>query len=131
MGYYNKEQVLQYARQENKKAEDRNLKPLTPIEQTISQIDTENEVVGFFWVNVTEGEKMKMEGKTFIRVDFDLYTDDRFAIDLYQAQEESTTVSNIIKERIKEQEKAASEVGGDVEKLESKIKETIKNKKSE
>ena len=61
MAYYNKQEVLAYAETENKKVEERRLKPLTPIEQTISQLDAEEEVVGFFWINITEGEKMKMQ----------------------------------------------------------------------
>lgn len=127
MAYYNKKQVLEYAQSENKKAEERKLSPLTPIEQTISQLDKEDDVVGFFWVNITEGEKMKLEGKTFIRVDFDIYCDDRFAIDLYQAQEEGKTVSDIIKARA-EEERNAKESIEKPEEIEKRIKETIKNK---
>jgi hypothetical protein len=128
MGYYNKKQVLEYAHAENKKVEERKLSPLTPIEQTISQISKEEEVVGFFWVNISEGEKMKLEGKTFIRIDFDLYTDDRFAIDLYQAQEEGKTVSEIINQRTKE-ELETKELMESSERAEKQIKETIKNRK--
>lgn len=127
MAYYNKIQVLEYAQAENKKAEERKLSPLTPIEQTISQLDKEENVVGFFWVNITEGEKMKLEGKTFIRIDFDIYCDDRFAIDLYQAQEEGKSVSDIIKNRAEEEKKAKESIENQ-EAVERKIKETIKNK---
>ena len=128
MSYYNKIGVLEYAKTENEKVEKRNLKPLTPIGQTINQLDTESEIVGFFWINITEGEKMEMEGKSFLRIDFDLYTDDKFAIDLFQAQSDGKTVSEIIKERIGEQEKAESEIKDRTE-IENKIKDTIKSKK--
>ena len=126
MAYYNRKQVVDYSQNENKKAEERKLTPLTPIEQTMSQIEKEEDVVGFFWVNITEGEKMTMEGKTFVRIDYDLYTDDRFAIDLYQAQNEGKTVSDVIKQRasdaIKDEDSTVNK-----DEIEQKIKQTIKN----
>lgn len=128
MAYYNKEEVLAYAETENEKVKKKKLKSLTPIEQTVSQLDNEEEIVGFFWVNITDGEKLKMNGKTFIRIDHDLYTDDRFAVDLYQAQEESKSVSEIIKKRIVEQKTAKKEIKNKKD-IEQKIKETIKKKK--
>jgi len=127
MAYYNKKEVLAYAESENKKAEDRKLSPLTPIEKTIEQLDTESEIVGFFWVNITEGEKMNLEGKTFVRIDFNLYTDDRFAIDLLQAQNDEKTVSEIIKERAVEQEDAKSKIDDKTD-VEKEIKDTVKRK---
>ena len=123
MAYFTKKEVLEYAEKENKKAEERNLKPLTPFAQTLEQLELNEEIVGFFWVNVTEGESMNLEGKTFVKIDNDIYTDDRFAIDLFQAQKEGILISDVIKSRsIKD--------NLDINKgeVEQKIKDVIKKK---
>ncbi len=99
--YYTKEKIIEYVKSENDKAKLKNIRTLTPIEQTLSELKKETDIVGFFWIDV-DGDKAKMEGRTFIRIDHDLYTDDRFAIDMYQAQKEGKTVSDIIKQRNKE-----------------------------
>ena len=46
-----------------------------------------------------------MQGKVFIRIDFDLYTDDRFAVDQYQAFKNNITVSELIKKNKEEAQK--------------------------
>jgi predicted CopG family antitoxin len=130
MAYYSKKEVLEYAQAENKKAEERGITPLTPIEQTISQLDNEEDIAGFFWINTTEGEKLQMNSRAFVRIDHDLYTDDRFALDLYQAQNEGKTVSDVIKERLENKEDAQGEINSR-EEVEQKIKDTIKKKKEE
>jgi hypothetical protein len=117
MAYYNKEQIRIFAKQKNEEINSVGFIPLTPIEQTESQLDKEEEVVGFFWFDVDEnaepGKKIKLQGKTYVRIDLNLYTDDRFAIDLYQSQKDSKTVSEVIKQRKKEQENA---IGTDIDK---------------
>jgi len=40
-----------------------------------------------------------MNGKAFVRIDDDIYTDDRYALDSIQAQNENKTIAEIIKER--------------------------------
>jgi len=40
-----------------------------------------------------------MNGKAFVRIDNNLYTDDRYALDSIQAQNENKTIAEIIKER--------------------------------
>jgi hypothetical protein len=131
MAYYNKKEVREYIESESLKAEKSELKPLTPIEQPISQLEKEEDVVGYFWLNLKEEDKesskLKVEGKTFIRIDHDLYTDDRFAIDMFQAQSDGKTVSHVIKARQEEKEGAMKSVGDRKEEIEETIKE--KNKK--
>lgn len=132
MAYYNKEEIRAYVNESNQQIENRGHKSLTPIEEPLSQLDKEEDVVGFFWVDINEqsgtGAKIKMLGKTFIRIDFNLYTDDRFATDLYQSQIEGITVSQVIKNRIIEQERAKKSVQENKEDLENSVIEKITKK---
>jgi len=132
MAYYSKEDVRKYINENNQKIENRGHKSITPVEESISQLDKEEDVVGFFWMDINEeiapGAKVKMGGNTFIRIDFNLYTDDRFAIDLYQSQVESTTVSQIIKNRVIDQERAKKSVQENKEDLENSIIEKLTKK---
>jgi len=132
MAYYSKEDVKTYINESNQKIENKGHKSVTPIEEPFSQLDKEEDVVGFFWVDINEesgtGAKIKMEGKTFIRIDFNLYTDDRFAADLYQSQIESITVSQVIKNRMIDQERAKKSVQNNKEDLENSIIEKMTKK---
>lgn len=132
MAYYSKEDVRTYINENNQKIENKGHKSATPIEESFSQLDKEEDVVGFFWLDINEesgiGAKVKMEGKTFIRIDFNLYTDDRFAIDLYQSQVEATTVSQVIKNRMIDQERAKKVIQENKEELENSIVEKMTKK---
>lgn len=132
MAYYSKEDVKKYINENNEKIEKRGHKSITPIEQSLSQIDKEEDIVGFFWMDINEesgeGAKIKMEGKTFVRIDLNLYTDDRFAIDLYQSQVESLTVSQVIKNRLLDQERAKKSVQENKEDLENSIVQKMTKK---
>ena len=82
-------------------------------------------MVGFFWIDYKEeqeGEKIKMEGKSWYRISHDLYTDDRFAIDLYQAMKAGLTVTDIIKKREIDKELAKQGIV-DIDTLEQTVKE--------
>jgi PDZ domain-containing secreted protein len=133
MAYYNKEDVRKYINDNNDKIENRGHKSVTPIIQSLTQLDNEEDVIGFFWVDINEesgdGAKVKMDGKTFIRIDFNLYTDDRFAIDLYQSQEEGITVTQVIKNRMLEQERAKKSIQENKDDLENGLSEKLTNKK--
>jgi hypothetical protein len=133
MAYYSKEDVRKYINDNNDKIENRGHKSVTPVLQSLTQLDNEEDVVGFFWVDINEqsgdGAKVKIEGKTFIRVDFNLYTDDRFAIDLYQSQTEGITVTQVIKNRMIEQERAKKSIQENKENLESGLSEKLEPKK--
>lgn len=54
-----------------------------------------------------------MTAKVFYRIDQDLYTDDRFAVDLFQATQEGKTVSEVIKQRHQEHQQALRELTGE------------------
>jgi len=132
MAYYNKEGVRKYINENNEKIESKGHKSVTPIEKSIMQLDNEEEIVGFFWMDINEesgsGAKVGLLGKTFFRIDFNLYTDDRFAIDLYQSQIERKTVSQIIKERQIDQERAKKSVKENKENLENGVSEKLLKK---
>ena len=136
MAYYTKEEVKKFVNEKNDIIVKNNRKPITPIEEPISQLEIENDVVGFFWVEFNDqgdgNVEIKMKGKTFIRIDTDLYTDDRYAIDLHHAQLEGTTVSEIIKTRLATMAKAKTTISiEEKEDMQNKIQEQIKkqNKK--
>lgn len=130
MAYYNKEEVKKYLEDSNTEAHSNGLKTLTPIEKSISQLEKEEEIVGFFWIDMSEkvgdDTKIKMQGKTFVRIDHNLYTDDRFALDLYQSQQEGKTVSEVIKNRMMEQERAKKTIEPKKDEIENKISDQTK-----
>jgi hypothetical protein len=132
MAYYNKQDIRNYINENNQNIENKGHKPITPIQHSLQELDNEEPVVGFFWMDINDiqegGVKVKMQGKTFVKIDFDLYTDDRFAIDLYQSQVESTTVSQIIKNRIIDQERAKKSIQENKENLEENIVKKISEK---
>lgn len=118
MAYYSKEEVRVYVEENSQDITNAGIKPLTPMEQSISQIENEEDVVGFWWIELIDNErggavKPKMKGKTFIRIVHDLYTDDRFAADMYQAGQEGVSVSKVVLDRREESEKAQKEFSKD------------------
>lgn len=133
MAYYSKDDVRNYINENNQKIENKGHKSITPIEQSTMQLENEEDIVGFFWVNIDEkaemeGAKVKLSGKTFVRIDFNLYTDDRFAIDLYQSQIEGVTVTQVIKNRSIDQERAKKTVSENKENIEDAVVEKLTNK---
>jgi hypothetical protein len=136
MAYYNKKDIEKYISENNDIIENRGHKPMTSFEHSMCQLNNEEDIVGFFWVDINEersekkveSAKVKLEGKTFVRIDFNLYTDDRFALDLYQSQAESKTVTQVIKERMIDQERAKKSIKDNKEDLENSLSEKITKK---
>lgn len=128
MAYYTKEEVLDYVSKNLKEIEAKGLKPLNPEVEVIKKLNDEDNMVGFFWIDFKEGEesgeKIKFEGKAWYKIDTNIYTDDRFAIDLYQAMEAGLTVSDVIRKRRQEKELAKQGIV-DIHQLEEKVKENI------
>jgi hypothetical protein len=129
MAYYKKQDVLDYVSGKIKELDERSIQPLNPEAEVIKRLNDEEDLVGFFWIDynqeVESGQKIKMEGKTWYRINHDIYTDDRFAIDLYQAMKADLTVTDIIKKRELEKEQAQREGVSDIETLEKKVEENI------
>lgn len=128
MAYYTKQEILDYVSENLKKIEAKGLRPLNPEAEVIKRINDEEDLVGFFWLGYEdgedEGEKIKMEGKSWYKIDTDIYTDDRFAIDLFQAMEAGLTISDVIRKRRLEKELAKQGIV-DIQQLEEKVKENI------
>lgn len=129
MAYYKKQEILDYITSGAERLKKIGLGSLKPASESIKQLDDEESLVAYFWLEYDEQEnenkKLKMEGKCWYRIDHDLYTDDRFALDLYQAMIEELNVSDIIKKREKEKELASQGIV-DVTTLEEKFLENIK-----
>ncbi len=128
MAYYNKQQILDYVSENSKEIELKGIKPLNSKEEVMKRLNDEEDMVGFFWVGFDDskgsGEKIGFEGKSWYRINYNLYTDDRFAIDLYQAMKAGINVTDVIQRR--EQEKELAKQGiVDINFVEDKIKENI------
>jgi hypothetical protein len=83
----------------------------------LQNLHEEKDAVGFFYLtlndeNGNDNLNMAMHGKTFIRIDGDLYCDDRYIVDLYQSVLENRPVTEVIRERIGSQ-------GGEAEQQEA------------
>ena len=137
MAYYSKEEVLNYVDSSIKEIEKKGVKPLNTREEVVMRLENEEDMAGFFWIEYiseedqnSEDEKnvsVSMGGRAFVRVDHDIYTDDRFAIDLYESAKKGCTVSDVINKREEDKELAKQGIV-DQTALEEKIKEnTDKN----
>ena len=128
MAYYKKQDILDYVFKMIKELGDRGIQPLNPEAEVMKRLNDEEDLVGFFWIDynkeVEPGQKIIMGGKQWYRINHNIYTDDRFAIDLYQAMKSDLTVTDVIKKRELEQEQARKELG-DVKSLEEKIEENL------
>ena len=130
MAYYNKQEIINYVSDKIKELSEKNIQPLNPESEVIKRLNDEEDLVGFFWIDynqeVESGQKIKMDGKTWYRINHNIYTDDRFAIDLYQAMKSDLTVTDVIKKRELEKERAHMKGVADIETLENKMEKNIK-----
>ena len=128
MAYYNKQEIRDYVNNSSKEMESRGVRPLNPVVEVMKRLDDEEDMVGFFWVDYSGtsqvGDKIKMEGKSWYRISHNIYTDDRFAIDLYQAMKAGLTVTDIISKRNIEKELAKQGIV-DVKNLEDTFDKNI------
>lgn len=130
MAYYNKEEITEFINSSCEKIKDEKHTPLTDPQEAIKSLTDEQDLVAFFWLemkaNGANGVGITMEGKVFVRLNSEIYTDDRFALDSYHAAKEGCSVTDIIQKRSEEQKNASAELGGDV--LE-KLKKVLTAKK--
>jgi hypothetical protein len=126
MAYYNKQEILDYVAENLREIESKGINPLNPEAEVIKRLNDEEDMVGFFWLDFKkesiEGEKISMEGKSWYRVNHNLYTDDRFAIDLYQAMKSGINVTDVIRKREQDKELARQGIVN-IQDLEGKIEE--------
>jgi hypothetical protein len=92
--------------------------PITDPQKPLKELTDEQDLVGFFWLELSSngenGVGIKMEGKVFVRLDYDVYTDDRFALDSYHAAKEGVAVTDIVKRREEEKKNAKSQINPDM-----------------
>ena len=111
MAYYTKEEIQTYitstTNEINRNIGERgphSAKFLVDPNVSMKQLEEESDVVGLFFLILDEDGgnkdlKLKLDGKTFLRIDTDIYCDDRFAVDQYESVKRGVTVSTIIRER--------------------------------
>lgn len=128
MAYYKKKDIIDYVSNKIYELNKKNIKPLNPESEVIKRLNDEEDLIGFFWIDynkeVESGQRINMDGKSWYRINFDIYTDDRFAIDLYQAMKSDLTVSDIIKKREIEKEQSEKSLNNIVN-IENKIEENL------
>lgn len=108
--YYNAGDIENYIIEKNSELENKRNQPLTPADEAINKLKQGSDLIGFFWIEIIDGNDggvfVKRKGKSFIKIGKDLYTDDRFALDLYQAKLEKKSVEQVVKDRDEEIERA-------------------------
>lgn len=124
MAYYDKQQIVEFINSSCEKIKNEKHSPITDPQKALSELTEEQDLIGFFWLELSQngenGVGIKMEGKLFVRLNSEVYTDDRFAVDSYHAAKEGVSVTDIIKKREKEKQDAKKEISPDV-------LETLKN----
>lgn len=129
MAYYSKQDIINYVSDSIKLLQSKNLKPINPETEVLKKLNDEEDLVVFFWLDI-DVSKLKFEGNSWYRIDHDLYTDDRFAIDSYHAMKSGITVSELILNRQREQKLARQSIV-DISPVENKIKERVLSKTEE
>ena len=107
MAYYTKQQVSEYIKDVLQRAKNSEIKVMVNLEDCARKLGDEEDLIPMFWVEMQSVESsdninIKMEGTVFVKIEFDLYCDDRYAIDCYQATKEGVPVYEIIKKRNEE-----------------------------
>jgi hypothetical protein len=132
MAYYTKQQVSNYIKDVLERAKNSEIRVMVNLEDCARKLGDEEDLIPMFWVEMKSIENssninIKMEGSVFVKIEFDLYCDDRYAIDCYQATREGVPVYEIIKKR--NEEAASARTISEEEKAEmaNKLKESLKN----
>jgi hypothetical protein len=118
MAYYKKQEVVEFINSSCEKIKNDKHTPLTDPQKSLGELTEEQDLVGFFWLELSpsgdNGVGIKMEGKVFVKLDSDTYTDDRFALDSYHAAKEGVLVTDIIKKREEEKKSASQQINPDL-----------------
>ena len=132
MAYYTKEEIQKYINENNKKIIESGLLAITPIEEPISQLANEEDLVRFWFLEYDNISNLKivMKGKVFIRIVYNLYTDDMFAIDTYKSSQGGISIEEAISQRKRKQKETEKNIPKkDQEKLYKAFEEKIKKTK--
>lgn len=121
MAYYSKQNIVDFINESCEKIAKEKFTPVTDPQVALKELTEEQDLVGFFWLEVnspetpgTNGLGISMPGKVFVKLNSEIYTDDRFAIDSYHAAKEGVSVTDIIKKREEEQKSAAQKLTPEV-----------------
>lgn len=118
MPYYNKQEIIEFINSACQKIQNDKHTPITDPQKALKELSDEQDLVGFFWLELSangeNGVGIKMEGKVFVKLNSDIYTDDRFALDSYHAAKEGIAVTDIIKRREQEKKDATQSLSPDV-----------------
>lgn len=127
MAYYTKTQVADFIKEVLERGKKSEIRLMSNPEEAAQKLGDEEDLVAIFWVEPkkidgTQNVKLSMDGKVFVKIDFDLYTDDRYAIDCYQACKEGVPVSEIVKKRELEKQKVNSNLSkNEIQNIDDKI----------
>jgi len=118
MAYYKKQEVAEYINSSCEKITKERHTPVTDPQKALKELTDEQDLVAFFWLEVSTGGSnsmgIDMKGTVFVRLNSEIYTDDRFAIDSYHAAKEKVSVTDIITRREEEQKNAKQQINPDV-----------------
>lgn len=132
MAYYTKQQVSDYIKEVLQRAKNSEIKVMVNLEECARKLGDEENLIPMFWVEVQSVQdsgnvNVKMEGTVFVKIEFDLYCDDRYALDCFQATQEGVPVYEIVKKR--NEQTASMKSVSEEEKVEmaNKLKESLQN----
>lgn len=118
MAYYSKEQIVEYINSSCEKITKEKYAPVTNPQESLKKLTDEQDLIPFFWLEMNSsgenGVGIKMEGKVFVRLNSKYYTDDRFAIDSYQAAKDGMSVTDLLDKRESEKTEAQKTLTPDV-----------------
>ncbi len=133
MSYYTKEQLRLIILEKHTYCIENEIPILVSMEKSYAQIATEEDIVSFFWFEFPSELEMdgsgaqkvvnnpKLKSIMVARVDYDLYCDDRVAIDMVFAQRENKTLKEFIKENRNAVQETKKSLGVDIEVIMKKI----------
>lgn len=126
MSYYTKEQLRLIILEKHTYCIENEIPIFVSMEKSYAQIATEEDVVSFFWFEFPAELEMdgsgvqkvvnnpKLKSIMAARVDYDLYCDDRVAIDMVFAQKENKTLKEFIKEKRNSIQETKKSLGVDI-----------------
>ena len=132
MAYYTKQQVADYIKEILQRAKNSEIRVMVNLEECARKLGDEEDLIPMFWVEMQPVQEsgnmtLKMEGSVFVKIEFDLYCDDRYALDCYQATKEGLPVYEIVKKRNEEASRARNVSEEEKRDIAEKLKESLKN----
>jgi hypothetical protein len=132
MAYYTKQQVSDYIKEVLQRAKNSEIKVMVNLEECARKLGDEENLIPMFWVEVQSVQdsgnvNVKMEGTVFVKIEFDLYCDDRYALDCFQATQEGVPVYEIVKKRNEQTASMKSVPEEEKTEMANKLKESLNN----